>query len=309
MAVWWKKNRQRALQLIGTVLAVGLLVVLVREEGWAEVVETFGKLNAMTLLWGALLFLASRLATVLRWHILLRSGGLDMHFKDSLALTFTGLFASNFLPTTIGGDVVRLAGAIQMGFDRAVCLASIAADRLIGLLGMSMTLPIGLAYSWNLLQTADASFLLLGLTQRPIAFLKRTFSVFGIWLKRPSALWQSLLFTWLNMLSLFGALYIFINDLGGHVPFWMVAGLWSLTYFITLIPISINGYGLMELSFTFFLTQVAGVTPAVGLSVAVLFRAFLILTSLPGAFYLPSILAVMAEQKKGSQAPKPSIYN
>lgn len=308
MTAWLRKNRQRILQLAGTILALGLLVVLVREEGWTEVLETFGRIKPIDLLWVALLFLISRVATVLRWHTLLRSGGVDMRFKDSLALTFTGLFASNFLPTTIGGDVVRLAGAMQMGFDRAVCLASIAADRLIGLLGMSMTLPIGLAYSWSLLQTGGG-FSVVAFFRRPINFVKRTFSVFGIWLKNPAALLQALFFTWINMLCLFAAIYIFVSDLGGHASFWMTAGLWTLTYFITLIPISINGYGLQELSFTFLLSQVAGLTPAVSLGVAVLFRAFLILTSLPGALYLPSILAVMAEQKKGSQAPKSSVYN
>jgi hypothetical protein len=80
----------------------------------------------------------------------------------------------------------------------------------------------------------------------------------------------------------------------------MIAGLWSLTYFITLIPISVNGYGLQELSFTFFMSNVAGWTPAVSLSVAVLIRAFSILASLPGALFLPSIMSALAEQKKES---------
>jgi hypothetical protein len=102
------------------------------------------------------------------------------------------------------------------------------------------------------------------------------------------------------MLCLFGSIAIFVNDLGSDVSFWMIAGLWSLTYFITLIPISINGYGLQELSFTFFMSHVAGLTPAVSLSVAVLLRAYSILASLPGAFFLPFILTVMAQQKRAT---------
>jgi hypothetical protein len=34
--------------------------------------------------------------------------------------------------------------------------------------------------------------------------------------------------------------------------------------------------------------------------VAVLLRAYFILSSLPGAIFLPTILSVMAEQKKGT---------
>src|SRR4029078_7377369 len=93
---------------------------------------------------GAGLILFSRLCTVARWHTLLRSGGIPIPFKDSLRLTFTGLFASNFLPTSVGGDMVRLAGTMQMGYDRAICLASIAVDRLVNMTGMSLAAPLGI---------------------------------------------------------------------------------------------------------------------------------------------------------------------
>jgi glycosyltransferase 2 family protein len=303
MSTWWSRNRQLIFQLAGTLLAVSLLYVLLKDNGWNEIVEAFGKIKTTDLLWVTLLFLISRTSMALRWHVLLRSGGVDMHVKDSISLTYTGLFASNFLPSTIGGDVVKLAGAMQMGYDRAVCLASIAADRLVGMAGMTMVLPIGVAHSWSLLGTTPpVSFSAAAWFKRPLAFLKRTFFVFKIWLKKPFSLLGSLAFTWIHMLCLFGSIYIFVNDLGSHVSFWMVAGLWSLTYFITLVPISINGYGLQELSFTFFMSNVAGLTPAVSLSVAVLIRAFFILSSLPGAFFLPSIMAAMAKQKQESSS-------
>lgn len=301
MSAWWIKNRQLIFQLAGTLLAVSLLYVLLKDDGWEEIVDAFGKIKTTDLLWVMLLFLISRTSMALRWHVLLRSGGVDIHVKDSISLTYTGLFASNFLPSTIGGDVVKLAGAMQMGYDRAVCLASIATDRLIGMTGMTMVLPIGVAHSWSLLgTTTSASFLAAAWFQRPLAFLKRTFFVFKLWIQKPFSLLGSLAFTWIHMVCLFASIYIFVNDLGGHVSFWMVAGLWSLTYFITLIPISINGYGLQELSFTYFMSNVAGLTPAVSLSVAVLIRIFFMLSSLPGALFFPSIMSAMGKQKQVS---------
>jgi uncharacterized membrane protein YbhN (UPF0104 family) len=298
---WLYKNRQRLLQLAGTILAFGLLVVLLKDEGWGQIMDALRKIKPLNLFWVALLFLVARIALVGRWHVLVRSGGINMRFKDSMALTFTSLFASNFLPTTVGGDVVRLAGAMQMGFDRAVSLASIAADRLIGMLGMSMMAPVGLAYSWSLLHVKTASAFL-SFLQKPFDFLKQTLSVFGIWFKRPTSLLGSLAFAWINMLCIFISIHILIGDFGSHVSFWMIAGLWSLTYFITLIPISISGYGVQELSFTFLMSHVAGLTPAVSLSVAVLLRAYFVLSSVPGAFFLPSILSAMAQQKESSSA-------
>ena len=302
MSSWWSRNRQRLLQTVGTLLAVVLLVLLVREDEWEEILAAMQKITILDLVLVTIFFAISRVAVAWRWHTLLQSGGVHIPIKNSIALTFTGLFASNFLPTTIGGDVVRLAGAMQMGFDRAVCLASIAADRLIGMLGMAMTVPIGLAYSWNMIQIGTASSSFVGVIQKPVAFIKRTVSIFSIWFRKPASLFLSLVFTWIHMLCLFGSIYVFVDDLGSHSSFWMIAGLWSLTYFITLIPISINGYGLQELSFTFLMSNVAGLTPAVSLTVAVLIRAFFVLSSLPGAFFLPSILSAMADQKKQSSS-------
>ncbi|MEO8354691.1 MAG: lysylphosphatidylglycerol synthase transmembrane domain-containing protein [Chloroflexota bacterium] len=300
MLSWLSRHRQSIVQIAGTLLAIVLLVLLLREGGWEGILAAMQKIRVVDLLWVAVLFIISRVATVCRWHVLLRSADVNIRFKDSLALTFTGLFASNFLPTTIGGDVVRLAGAMQMGFDRAVCLASIAADRLIGLLGMLMTLPIGIFYSWNILSGTPLDLSFVGFVAKPLAFIKRTLATFSIWLQKPGSLFLSLLFTWVHMLCVFGSIYVFTKDLGSHVSFWMIAGLWSLTYFITLIPISINGYGLQELSFTFLFSHVAGVSPTMSLTVVVLIRAYLVISSLPGAFLLPSALAAMTDQQASS---------
>ena len=303
MASWLSRNRQRLVQLIGTILAVALIMLLLREDGWTAVVNAMKQIDLLDLVWVALLFLVSRIAVVYRWHVLLRSGGVNIPLKDSTMLTFTGLFASNFLPTTIGGDVLRLAGAMKMGYDQAVCLASIVADRIIGMFGMFMVAPLGLVYSWHTLFASPISMSIAGFIQKPLALIKRTIATFSIWFRKPGALLLSLAFTWIHMICMFWSIYIFLEELGYPVSFPMVASLWSLTYFITQIPISINGYGLQELSFTFLFSRVAGVPPAVSLTVGILIRAYLVLASLPGAFFLPSALAAMTETQNPTTDP------
>lgn len=300
MISWLSRNRQRVLQFAGTLLTIVLLAFLLKDGGWSEIGTAMQQIKGTDLVWVAVLFLISRFAVTCRWHVLLRSGGISIPFKDSMLLTFTGLFAGNFLPTTIGGDVLRLAGAMQMGYDRAVCLASIAADRVIGLLGMFMAVPLGIVYSWNMLPSSVLNLSFVSVLQKPWSFLKRTLGTFSIWMKKPGSLLLSLFFTWIHMLCLFGSIYVFTDDLGTHVSFWMIAGLWSFTYFITLIPISINGYGLQELSFTFLFSNVAGVSPAMSLTISVLIRAYFIISSLPGALFLPSALAAMTERPDSS---------
>jgi uncharacterized membrane protein YbhN (UPF0104 family) len=85
--------------------------------------------------------------------------------------------------------------------------------------------------------------------------------------------------------------------MGRHVSYWLIAGLYALTYFITLIPISVNGYGVQELSLTFLLSKFGGLSHSESLTIAVLIRVLFIVTSLPGAFFLPSMLAAMNNKK------------
>jgi len=295
LKAWLKNNRQLLLRGAGTLLAIVLLVVLLYQSGWDDVSAALKRISFwnLALALGCIVF--SRLCITARWYVLLRSGDVKIPFKDAASLVFTGLFANNFLPTTIGGDVVRLAGAMQMGYDRAVCLASIAADRVVNMVGMSLASPLGL---WQLFAGgALQSLALAGFWQKGRDFILKTLQALTLWLKKPSSLFAALGFALAHMLFSFGANAILLNGLGEALPFWKVIGLFSLAYFVTLIPISINGYGLQELTVTFLLSQFAGVSVPVSATVTILHRLLMMLVSLPGAFFLPGVLAKMDKKQ------------
>jgi glycosyltransferase 2 family protein len=297
---WLSDNRQTIARSAGSLLAVILLVVLLKEEGGDDITSALKRVSVWYFLAGIFVLLISRLFVVGRWHILLRSAGVDISFWRTAMLTFTGLFSSNFLPTTIGGDVVRLAGAMQLGYDRAICLASMVADRLIGMAGMLVTLPFGLIPVLSIGNTGLQAISFTALFQKGLDFVKRTFGTFGIWFKKPLALVASLVFTFGNMIFIFLAIFLLIIGMGRHVSYWLIAGLYGLTYFITLIPVSVNGFGVQELSLTFLLSKFGGLSQSESLTIAVLIRVLFIVASLPGAFFLPSILAAMNNKQPAS---------
>jgi len=284
-------NRPILLKLLGSLISTGLLAVLI-VLSWDDVLAALGKI-ALTALLAAFAFIfASRIFTGLRWHTLLCSGGIPIPLKDTLALTFTGLFASNFLPTTIGGDAVRLAGSIQLGYDRATSLASLAADRLVNMTGMTLASPLGL---YQVLQAAPGlqAVFLPNLWHRGLDFARRTLKSLAIWLKKPQSLLTALGFAFAHILSTFSAHFLLIHALGGEIEFWRLAGLLSLGYFIGLIPISINGYGWQELTASALLTGIGGIDISLSATVTLLIRLLSIFGSLPGAITLPAILAKM----------------
>ncbi|MBI5839977.1 MAG: flippase-like domain-containing protein [Chloroflexi bacterium] len=294
MTKWFSQNRVVIIRWAGTLLAVLLLLVLIREEKWDDILLAVRQVSLKQFLLALALMVVSRLFVVGRWHVLMRSGGANISVKDSAALTFTGLFASNFLPTTVGGDLARLAGAMQLGFDRAICLASLVADRLIGMLGMVFALPFGLLpFMKSLALVPYQAIAVTPFFQKILDFIRRTLSTFSIWFKKPLALLLSLGFTLGNMAFIFAAIYVLTSGLGRDVSYWLIAGLWSMTYFVTLVPISINGFGVQEFSLTYLLAKLGGLDHAQSVTIAVLIRLLFILASTPGAVYLPSIMSAM----------------
>ncbi len=287
---WLRKNRKTLLRTGGSLLSALLLAFLLARNG-SEVLSALRQLSLLDLLAAFGLILASRLFVTLRWYTLLRSGGVPISLKNTASLTFTGLFASNFLPTTIGGDVVRLAGAMQMGYDRAVCLASIAADRLVNMAGMSLAAPLGLYQVWLAAPLTASATAAPNLLQTGWGFLRRALQSLTLWLKKPGFLLLALAFALAHMLCSFSANYVLIHALGAELAPWRVIGIYSLAYFVGLVPISINGYGWQELTNSALLATLGGIDPSLGATVAIFHRLLMMIASLPGALTLPGVLA------------------
>jgi uncharacterized membrane protein YbhN (UPF0104 family) len=311
---WSRINKSSILRAVGTLISLFLLIDLLYQQGWEQILVVIRQIPPWRLLLALGLMIVSRFAVAARWHVLLHSadtpGSDPITFRQTLRITFAGLFASNFLPTTVGGDLVRFAGILQLRYDAAVGAASLIADRLVGMAGMAMAVPLSfpvlLNTDWAALgegvfapsvkrQPGLAVSVLGGWFNRiwssgQRAFL-RIYEALKFWLKQPRALLTSLVYTWINMLCLFGVLSLIVNSQGQAMPLWLIGGLYSLVYFVTLIPISINGYGLQEFSMTLIFSNLGRASISEGLAAALLFRTIMMLVSLPGALFVPDILA------------------
>jgi uncharacterized membrane protein YbhN (UPF0104 family) len=249
----------------------------------------------------------------LRWHVLLREVDRRASLANSLRITYAGLFAANFLPTTIGGDVVRLAACLQLQYDAEMSTASLVVDRLVGMAGMAMVLPWGLV---NLAQSGlpgitaaqseQPSLLALAwagrLWDRTLGFVRGMMVHFRLWFKHPRGLALSLFFTLVHQTCVYASIYLMLAGMGEPVGWMQIAGIWSLVYFITLLPISINGYGLQEISTTLLYAHLCGISIETAAAVALLQRFVQMVASLPGAFFVPGIVAAPRKTEPGEQA-------
>lgn len=291
------------IRLAGTLGSVGLLVYLLHKQGWHDILKAFGEIPVPCALGTFGLMIVSRLATVARWQLLLRALGMEMPLRRAAAITFAGLFSSNFLPSTVGGDVARLAAAMQLGYSGSKSAASLVLDRLTGMLGMLMALPFGIPAFHAAVKLSTPHALvpipLAGLSagektgssiiSRARGSISRTLGATAECASRPYHLLGALAFTWVHMLCIFGIISLLLSAMNQPLQFWTIAGLWTIVYFATLVPISINGLGVQELTVTYAFTQV-GVPTSAAFAVALVIRTLTMLASLPGALFVPGIM-------------------
>jgi hypothetical protein len=296
---------------LGTLVSLGLLIYWLADHGLQSILESLKSLPWVYFLLAMLLVLLSRLAVCGRWYVLLRGAQLKVTPWEAVRLVFSGLFASNFLPTTIGGDVVRFVASVRMNLNASVVAASLVMDRLVGMLGMATTLPIGLVMLFNGQQATSQSLLTGMLLATPLTSnwqkwkhkgfdsLRSLLQAVKLWITHPLSLVIALALTWAHMLFQFTATWILLSGMGETISLWQIAGIWSMSYFITLLPISVNGLGVQEISMSFLFANYGHITMPNALTLSILFRTMLTLASLPGAAFLP-----MVSEKKIKPEPE-----
>jgi uncharacterized membrane protein YbhN (UPF0104 family) len=296
------RTRTTLLKWIGTLGSSALFVWLVAGQDWQRILLKIQAIPGWILLIVLLFFGSGLVFNAWRWYVLLRAQQIPMSFDTSLKLVVAGSFASNFLPSTIGGDVIRIAGVMRLTSSWAIGIGSIVLDRVINVLAMGTTFPAAFLVLGSSAAHAPPALaqsgLLLWWRQRLPGWLTNTlaaqweqlYAAWQVWSRQPLVLAGAFLIAWLSVLVIFIGEWILAQTLGIPVGLHHVMGVSAIAYFATLLPISINGYGVREVLFTTLYMQLGG-TLEQAAALALISRFLLIIYTLPGALWLPGMLA------------------
>jgi len=131
-------------RIAASVAILAVIVVSVPDFDWNLLVPSWGPGNTLWLVLAAALTLLSFALSTLRWHAVLRAMDLTPVPLRRLFGHFTaGQFVSNVLPTTIGGDVVRVSRLAGDNGNAADSFASVVIERLTGWLVLPLITLVG----------------------------------------------------------------------------------------------------------------------------------------------------------------------
>jgi len=128
----WTRILTVALRMIA---AVVLVIVLLRRTDIGQALELIRGAKLGLLLAGALVMAIPMAIGGFRWWLLLRSEGSTLPYHFVLRVHVAGHALGTVLPTSVGGDLLRVGHTTQAGAVEAA-LATVLSDRILGVAGL-----------------------------------------------------------------------------------------------------------------------------------------------------------------------------
>ena len=294
----------------GTVIAY-----LVWQIDVGRTVELVGGSNGLVLLAALAIFLATTWGMAWRWQLLLAARGIRERLGWLTGLYFVGYAAGQVLPTSIGGDAVRIVehGRKHPG-RRGEVAAAVLIERVIGSAGTLVMVGGGLAGAGGRFRgigylvwlevvavalVAAGFFLMFSTRARGrLGFLRRLAARLRVegpassvyeglhgYRNHPRALTAVLALTIVLQAARIGAIWLCGEAVGVDVSPLVYVILGPLLFLVMMVPFTINGLGVREAFFVAFLDRF-GVNADAAFATGFLFYAVTIATALPGGAIL-----------------------
>jgi uncharacterized protein (TIRG00374 family) len=151
-----KETLKRLTTVLRIVVGIGLIVFLLWRLDIHRLLTKISGINVLYLSYGLIPYFLFVIVSAWRWQVLLDHKKFQIPFMRTTVTYFIALFFNNLLPTTVGGDGVRVL--YSMGKRRADSLAVVITDRILGFIGLFIFALIAVLYLW--IEKRQTEFLL-----------------------------------------------------------------------------------------------------------------------------------------------------
>jgi uncharacterized protein (TIRG00374 family) len=296
----------RALRLL---VSVGLLALLVTKIDYEDLVPGNRSLPGTLafLAAGIVLMTFSIVLAAWRWQKVLEAFGATVPLRQLTSHYFAGQFVGNVLPSTVGGDVLRVSRVSKDVGARDTAFASVVIERLTGFVALPLLLLLGFlarpdlfgkTAAWVALLCAVGTVVLLGL----VLFLAGHPGLAGRFrdhenwtryigavhvgvdrLRRaPREALMVLAAALAYQLVVVAAVYCAVHTIGLTIPNGAVLAYVPAVAIAQVVPISIGGLGIRE-GLLVLLLHPLGVEAGQAVALGLLWYALMLISSLPGA--------------------------
>jgi hypothetical protein len=282
-----RRIRPGALVAIKVAVSVALLALLFLRVDMDAFLARITSASPPWLLAALGVYFMNVLASTWRWRLLLDAQHVHVPARSLLASYLVAGFFNNFLPSNIGGDVVRISDTARPAGSRTLAATVILVDRGIGLLGLVLVAAVGATVaaggrgdvatpiwpSW-----LWAGFLLGSAAAAPAVLAPEGFArllkplavVNPVWVGERIETLTAALAKFRNepgaLAACFGGavvvqallvLFYFavVHALRLPIGLWDLSVIVPISFLVQMLPVSMNGFGVREAAFSFYFTN------------------------------------------------------
>jgi uncharacterized membrane protein YbhN (UPF0104 family) len=277
-------------------LSVALMAYVLRDTSLASLWSTFRRVEPGWVLAALLAYTLMMAVSVWRWSLLLRAQQVEAPARLLSESFWVALFFNNFLPSNIGGDVVRIADTSKLAGSKTLATTVVLVDRLLGLFALLAVGALGAATArrtgldvpgagWLEAAAIGSGLVAIPLFATP-KLLHTLFAplrawghpwiddrvtllqdAFGRFRERPSSLVGALGGALVVQVVIVIFYALTARSLAVPLPLLIAGVLVPVSLFVQMAPVSINGFGVREAVFSFFFVHSGlGVEAAVAVS-------------------------------------------
>ncbi|UCD20098.1 MAG: flippase-like domain-containing protein [candidate division WOR-3 bacterium] len=293
------------------VVGVGLVIFLLWTLDIQEIFDHILQVRSDYLIYAAVVYFVFIIVSAWRWQVLLAFKKFRVPFTQTLRIYFISLFFNNLLPTTVGGDMMRVV--YTMKGRRADSLATVLVDRILGFVGLFILALIAVVYLLVLRsETEFLPFMVIGLSVivaiTYVFFSRKAFGVLSPIFGRLRFMrlgerinrlheagtdfggaWGPIILCVVHSLVIQAALsvapFFVLRGMGysevGLLPFFIYVPIINV---ISMLPVSLNGLGVRENSYVILFSRV-GLSGELALAMSLLSFFIIFAYSLLGGVF------------------------
>lgn len=279
-----RSARSILLSVIKAVVSAGLLWLLFSRVDVARLWSVAKQASPAWLAGALLLYFTMVLASAIRWDVLLRAQHVRLPFTFLTQSFLVATFFNNFLPSNIGGDVIRISDTAKAAGSKTLATTVVLIDRGLGLLGLALMAatgaslmqrmsvgPVGPGMLWAgfglgamiatpaLLIPETATRILQPLRVFHAEWVDERINKLTYALTRFKETPAAIAACFLGAVAVQGILVLFYVAIARsmHIPigFAELAVIVPVSFIVQMVPVSVNGFGVREATFGFYFTR------------------------------------------------------
>ena len=308
-----KRRRRRFNLIIQLVISIILIILLLRLINIPDMFSLLKSVNIYYFILLLTLITVDRIFMAYKWHLLLKVKDKNISLFSAIKTYYIGTLAGFFLPTTVGGDMVRVLKLRSEKRSGTDVLSSVIMERILGFIASAILAPVAALFLisflkldvWHFLWIAGA-FLFLFIILMVISFsefivrkIDKSKKLSGnIFFGKFKKLYlsyaeyknhKSLLVIFL-ILSIFEQIipvignYLACRALNLSVPFVYFLLIIPLIQLVSRIPISFEGIGVNEGLLVYFFALL-GLSKTGAFTIGLLGHIAIIIAALPALYF------------------------